>query len=92
MDMRYFGIMDQVDQGNFKIQWHPGTKNLADYPSKHHLQNIHNYLRKYYMHEEILLDIYINIWSPVYCEGVLEPLTKYNYMVPWPIISPRGEA
>ena len=52
MDMRYFWTNDQDDQGNFKVEWIPGTDCMADYPSKHHQQKIHKQLRKYYVHEE----------------------------------------
>ena len=52
MDMRYFWINDQVEQGNFEVVWLPGTDCLADYPTKHHMRNIHRKLRKYYVHEK----------------------------------------
>ena len=50
MDMRYFWIVDQVDQKNFDVRWHPGTENLADYPTKHHTARIHRHVRPYYVH------------------------------------------
>ena len=35
MEMRFFFITDQVNQGLFNVQWHPGQENLADYFTKH---------------------------------------------------------
>ncbi len=36
MDMRFHWLHDQEAQGQFKIYWQPGWKNLADYFTKHH--------------------------------------------------------
>ena len=36
MEIQYFYINDQVDNKEFKVEWHPGQKNLGDYNSKHH--------------------------------------------------------
>jgi hypothetical protein len=36
MDMRFYWIKDGVKQGQFKIYWGPGFRNLADYFTKHH--------------------------------------------------------
>ena len=30
-EMRFFWVCDQVEQGFFDVQWHPGKENLADY-------------------------------------------------------------
>ena len=43
MKMRFFWITDQVRQILFKVLWHPGAENLADYftkhfPAAHHIQ------------------------------------------------------
>ena len=35
MEMRYFWITDQVDRKIYKVQWHPGQENLADYLTTH---------------------------------------------------------
>lgn len=50
MDMRYFWIVDQVDQNNFDVQWHPGQENLADYATKHHSAATHRKIRPFYVH------------------------------------------
>ncbi|KAL7460261.1 hypothetical protein ACHAXS_000723, partial [Conticribra weissflogii] len=36
MEMRCFWVTDQVDNGHFDVQYHPGNENLGDYQSKHH--------------------------------------------------------
>jgi hypothetical protein len=36
IDMRYHWIQDRVQQGHFKLNWAPGSHNLADFPSKAH--------------------------------------------------------
>ena len=36
MEMKYFYAADQVENKQFKVEWHPGGENLGDYPSKHH--------------------------------------------------------
>ena len=35
MEMRFFGTTDQVKQGYFDVQWHPGQENLPGYFTKH---------------------------------------------------------
>jgi hypothetical protein len=35
MEMRFFWIGDQVKRQFFKVYWHPGQENLADYFTKH---------------------------------------------------------
>ena len=49
MEMRYFWLLDQMAQQYFKFYYQPGLGNLADYPSKHHLWQIHQHVRPYYL-------------------------------------------
>jgi hypothetical protein len=37
MDMRFHWLRDHEAQGQFRIHWRPGSTNLADYFTKHHL-------------------------------------------------------
>jgi len=37
MDIRYFWVGDKEAQDIYKIKWHPGQENRADYQSKHHI-------------------------------------------------------
>eukprot|EP00957_Ditylum_brightwellii_P207316 15352439-Ditylum_brightwellii.AAC.1 len=41
MEMYYFWIIDQVEQGNFHVMWLPGILNLGDYVTKHHARAHH---------------------------------------------------
>jgi hypothetical protein len=34
----------------YKVQWHPGQENLADYQSKHHVGSHHTMVRPWYLH------------------------------------------
>ena len=36
IDMRFYWVRDQTQQGHFNVFWAPGTDNLADYFTKHH--------------------------------------------------------
>jgi hypothetical protein len=36
MDMRFYWIQDRVSQKQFKVDWHLGPTNRADYFTKHH--------------------------------------------------------
>ena len=35
MEMRFFGVTDQVQRSFFNVRWHPGQENMADYFTKH---------------------------------------------------------
>ena len=71
MDMRYFWIVDQVNQNNINVEWHPGLENLADYTSKHHSAKIHRYLRPYYLQTKN---------SPRYLTRALKPSKLRGYV------------
>ena len=48
--MRFYWLQDRVNQGQFHIFWAPGSKNLADYFTKHHPAIHHNKMRYYYLY------------------------------------------
>ena len=50
MEMRYFWLLDGETQQYFKFYYQPGLENLGDYPSKHHIADIHQHVRPYYVH------------------------------------------
>ena len=50
MDMRFYWVQDRIKQKNFKVFWNPGTTNLGDYYTKHHVPNHHCNLRENYIH------------------------------------------
>ena len=49
MKMRYFWLLHQMAQQYLKVYYQPGLENLADYPTKHHLWQIHQHVRPYYI-------------------------------------------
>ena len=51
MEMRFFWVTDQVKNGTFDVQWHPGAENLADYFTKHFTTKHHQEVRPWYFHE-----------------------------------------
>jgi hypothetical protein len=52
IDMRYHWIRDRVVQGQFNIFWDAGSKNLADYFTKHHAPIHHRSVRPLYIHSD----------------------------------------
>ena len=49
IDMRYYWLRDRVSQGQFIVNWKPGSVNLADYFTKHHPASHHKALRAIYL-------------------------------------------
>ena len=54
MDMRYYWMRDQVQQGQYRVYWKPGKTNLADYFTKHHPPAHHREMRQKYMVQRII--------------------------------------
>jgi hypothetical protein len=52
MEMRFMWVGDKISQQMYKLIWHPGQENLADYQSKHHIRAHHVNVRPYYLHME----------------------------------------
>ncbi len=50
--MQFFWVGDKVAQAMYKLTWHPGLEDLADYQSKHHMGLHHIAVRPYYLHME----------------------------------------
>ena len=50
MAMRFMWVGDKIAQQMYKLIWHPGQENLADYQSKHHVGAHHVNVRPYYLH------------------------------------------
>jgi hypothetical protein len=51
IDMRFHWIRDRCDQGQFNIQWEPGSANLADYFTKTHPVSYYIEKRATYVNE-----------------------------------------
>ena len=41
IDVRFFWLRDRENQKQFKLHWHKGIDNLADYFTKHHKTPCH---------------------------------------------------
>ena len=52
MEMRFFWVSDQVKNGSYDVQWHPGQENLADYFTKHFDTKHHIAVRPWYLQED----------------------------------------
>ena len=53
MDMRLYWVKDIVQQGQIIIYWKPGSENMADYFTKHHLPAHHRLMRPIYFQETL---------------------------------------
>ena len=52
MEMRYIWLLDGKTQKYFKFYYQPRKENLGNYPSKHHMADIHQHVRLYYVHTD----------------------------------------
>ena len=52
IDMRFYWLVDRVQQGQFNVCWDSGKKNLADYFTKHHPPTHHKQVRPIYVHSK----------------------------------------
>ena len=50
MDMRYHWVRDKVQQGLFNVYWDKGSRNKADYYTKHHSPSHHQLMRPQYLY------------------------------------------
>ena len=53
MDMQFYWVKDRVQQGQIIIYWKPGSENMADYFTKHHLPAHHRLMRPIYFQETL---------------------------------------
>ena len=49
MSMKFYWLIDRAEQGQFKIYWEPGARNLADYFTKYHPAPHHKRVRPIYL-------------------------------------------
>ena len=85
MNMRYFWILDQIQQGNFDVIWRPGQENLGDYPTKHHTAAHHQHVRPYYVHTDKSPRYLLRALDPHLLQGCVDStLGPYNRQTPLP--------
>ena len=51
-DMKFWWLVDRVEQGHFIVYWAPGILSLADYFTKRHPPSHHRMLRAIYLYIE----------------------------------------
>ena len=75
IDMRFHWLKDRANNHNqIDIRWAPGTSNLGDYPTKHHIARHHRTTRPVYLH--------IDGHSPTTmqgCDEILSPLSQKSH-------------
>jgi hypothetical protein len=72
MDMRFWWLVDRVEQNQFQIFWAPGKVNLANYFSKKHPASHHVQVRPIYL--------YMKGKSPSLLLGCNKILTSGNHV------------
>eukprot|EP00978_Attheya_sp_CCMP212_P011265 scaffold27683_cov59-Attheya_sp.AAC.1 len=72
--MQFWWLVDQVEQGKFRIVWAPGKLNLTDYHTKKHPASHHTKVRPIYL--------YIKGKSPSLSQGCDKILTSGNTTQP----------
>jgi hypothetical protein len=70
IDMRFYWVRDRVDQGQFRIFWAPGKKNLADYQTKFHPTAHHRNMRPILLNQTTTAD------ALAYLRGCVKTATK----------------
>ena len=87
MEMRYFWLLDQQAQKNFKFSYQPGQNNMGDYQTKHHTAEIHHNVRPYYLHLPNSLKTLLCATNPSARQGCAQTLgDPYHKQVTLPSI------
>ena len=73
MKMRYFWIIDQVQNLTVWVCWALGLKNLANYYTKHHIVAHHIWVWPYYLHMPHLPSILPKAPTSWDLQGCVEP-------------------
>ena len=90
MEMRFFWITDQVKNGSFDVQWHPGQENLADYFTKHFEGRHHQEVRPWYLHMNNSPKFLPRAVAPSTLRGCVGTLpNKYHKSAPLPRVNTR---
>ena len=88
MEMRYFWLLDGHNNKIFDFQYHPGSENLGDYPSKAHTGGHHLHVRPFYVHMPTSPRILIRAAKPSVRRGCVEQVdSAYIRKRPLPAIT-----
>ena len=72
----------------YKLRWHPGQENLADYQSKHHVGAHHVAVRPWYLHTENSLRYFPRAERPSTLKGCVGTLKDgYIRNIPLPRVT-----
>jgi len=82
MEMQYFWVADQVDQGYYLNQWYSWQENLGDYQSKHHIGIHHFTVRPWYLYQANSPLILPRELAPAALRGCVGTLTRDTSEVP----------
>ena len=89
MEMRFFWVTDQVKNGTYNIQWHPGQENLADYFTKHFDGKHHQEVRPWYLHMHNSPRVLPRAVAPSTLRGCVGTLPNgYTKAAPLPRVNP----
>ena len=89
MEMQFFWVTDQVKNGSFDVQWHPGTDNLADYFTKHFTTKHHQEVRPWYLQEDNSSRLMPQAAAPRALQGCVGTLKDgYSKSSPLPRVNP----
>ena len=76
--MRFHWLKDRANNHDqIDIQWAPGTSNLGDYPTKHHIAQHHRTARPVYLHIDGA-----SLTTMQGCAEILSPLSQKRHSSP----------
>ena len=90
MEIQFFWVTDQVKNGTFDVQWHPGAENLADYFTKHFTTKHHQEVRPWYLQEDNSPRLMPRAAAPRALRGCVGTLKDgYSKTSPLPRVNPN---
>jgi hypothetical protein len=88
MEMRYFWVVDQVNNQQIRVLWHPGAENLGDYVTKHHPALHHQTVQKLYTHQPDSPRALSQAFAPSVLRGCVVP-ARTTHQSRTPSVRPR---
>ena len=88
INMRYFWIIDQVQNLSVHICWAPGLENLTDYFTRHHIAAHHICIQPYYLHMPSSPCVLPKAPTPQDLQGCIKP-PNLSYLAKTPLAKIR---
>jgi hypothetical protein len=82
IEMLFFWVSDKCAQDMYKLSWHPGQEDLADYQSKHHTGAHHAAVRPWYLHMDNSPCVLLRAKVPSALKGCVGTLDNRKCKVP----------